>query len=178
VDDASALLKLMSRAETDGAPFKTEVVSEDPVEIVVRAIESKSGLARTHRLRRSLLDANEYRQLLRVHEQLVATAGTPPFSIKLGDHSAEALAFGALREQVLELARRGVEVNRFKGLGEMDPSQLRDTTMDPSRRTLVRVSVEDAAQADKVFSMLMGDQVEPRRQFIEDNARLVTNLDV
>jgi DNA gyrase subunit B len=60
----------------------------------------------------------------------------------------------------------------------MDPAQLRDTTMDPARRTLVRVTVEDAAQADKVFSMLMGDQVEPRRQFIEQNARLVTNLDV
>jgi DNA gyrase subunit B len=178
VDDASQLVKLMSRAHTDGTPFATEVVSENLTEIVVRAIESKTGLARTHRLRPSLLDANEYRQLLRVHEQLVATAGTPPFSIKLGDHGAEALTFGALREQVLELARRGVEVNRFKGLGEMDASQLRETTMDPSRRTLVRVSVEDAAQADKVFSMLMGDQVEPRRQFIEENARLVSNLDV
>jgi DNA gyrase subunit B len=129
-------------------------------------------------LRRTLLDANEYRQLLRVHEQLVATAGTPPFTVKLADRTADALTFGALREEVLRLARRGVEVNRFKGLGEMDPAQLRDTTMDPSRRTLVRVTVEDAAQADKIFSMLMGDQVEPRRQFIEENARLVANLDV
>jgi DNA gyrase subunit B len=145
---------------------------------VVRAIEAETGLARTHRLRRSLLEAHEYRQLLRVHEQLVSTAGTPPFTIKLGDQTATALTFGALREEVLHLARRGVEVNRFKGLGEMNPSQLRDTTMDPSRRTLVQVTVEDAAQADKIFSMLMGDQVEPRRQFIEENARLVANLDV
>jgi DNA gyrase subunit B len=178
IDDADELLKLMRRPSENGHPYTTEVLSEDPVEIVVRAIEIDSGLARTHRFRRSLLDAHEYRQLLRVHEQLVATAGTPPFTITLGDQQTQALTFGALREEVLRLARRGVEVNRFKGLGEMDPAQLRDTTMDPSRRTLVRVTIEDAAQADKVFSMLMGDPVEPRRQFIEENARLVTNLDV
>ncbi len=178
VDDVATLLKLMRQPSSNGHPFSTEVLSEDPLEIVIRAIETSSGLARTHRLRRALLEAHEYRQLLRVHEQLVATAGTPPFSVKLGDHATEALTFGALREQVLELARRGAEVNRFKGLGEMDPGQLRDTTMDPSRRTLVRVTVEDAAQADKIFSMLMGDQVEPRRHFIEQNARLVSNLDV
>jgi DNA gyrase subunit B len=178
IDDADELLKLMRRPSENGHPYTTEVLSEDPVEIVVRAIEIESGLARTHRFRRSLLDAHEYRQLLRVHEQLVDTAGTPPFTITLGDQQTQALTFGALRDEVLRLARRGVEVNRFKGLGEMDPAQLRDTTMDPSRRTLVRVTIEDAAQADKVFSMLMGDPVEPRRQFIEENARLVTNLDV
>ena len=130
------------------------------------------------RIRRSLLDAHEYRQLIRVHELLVGTAGTPPFTVSLGDRRAEALTFGALREEVLGIARHGVNVNRFKGLGEMNASQLRDTTMDPARRTLVRVTVEDAAQADGVFSMLMGDAVEPRRAFIEENARLVTNLDV
>jgi DNA gyrase subunit B len=178
VSDADALLKLMSKPSDNGHPFSTEVLSQDEREIVVRAIEAETGLARTHRLRRSLLEAHEYRQLLRVHEQLVSTAGTPPFTVKLGDQTAQALTFGALREEVLHLARRGVEVNRFKGLGEMNPSQLRDTTMDPSRRTLVQVTVEDAAQADKIFSMLMGDQVEPRRQFIEENARLVANLDV
>jgi DNA gyrase subunit B len=178
VADADALLKLMGQPSQNGHPFSTEVLSHDAAEIVVRAIENESGLARTHRLRRTLLEANEYRQLLRVHEQLVEAAGTPPFAIKLGDHSDQALTFATLREEVLELARRGVEVNRFKGLGEMNPAQLRDTTMDPAQRTLVRVTVEDAAQADKIFSMLMGDQVEPRRQFIEDNARLVANLDV
>jgi DNA gyrase subunit B len=176
--DADALVKLMSKPSENGHPFSTEVLSQDKLEVVVRAIEAESGLARTHRLRRTLLEANEYRQLLRVHEQLVALAGTPPFAVKLGDHSGQALTAIGLREEVLRLARRGAEVNRFKGLGEMDPSQLRDTTMDPASRTLVRVTVEDAAQADRIFSMLMGDQVEPRRQFIEANARLVSNLDV
>jgi DNA gyrase subunit B len=178
IDDAEALIRLMDRSSENGRPYRTEVLSRDAEEIVVRAIEVESGLARTHRFRRALLDAHEYRQLLRVHAQLVELAGTPPFSVSLRDQTAQALTFGALRDEVLKLARRGVEVNRFKGLGEMDPAQLRDTTMDPANRTLVRVTVEDAAQADKIFSMLMGDPVEPRRQFIEENARLVTNLDV
>jgi DNA gyrase subunit B len=178
VDDPATLVSLLSKADTNGRPYMTEVLSEDPLEIVVRTVERRSGLARTLRIRRSLLDAHEYRQLIRVHELLVGTAGTPPFTVSLGDRRAEALTFGALREEVLGIARHGVNVNRFKGLGEMNASQLRDTTMDPARRTLVRVTVEDAAQADGVFSMLMGDAVEPRRAFIEENARLVTNLDV
>ena len=178
VTDAATLIKLMGAPSDNGHHYETEILSTEDGRIVLRAVEVETGLARTLRLSNSMLDANEYRQLLRVHEQLVATAGTPPFSISLGDRTATALTFSALREEVLELARRGVDVNRFKGLGEMDPAQLRDTTMDPARRTLVRVTVEDAAAADQVFSMLMGDQVEPRRQFIEENARLVSNLDV
>jgi DNA gyrase subunit B len=178
VDSAAMLVKLLGQPSENGRQFHTELLSDEDGTIRVRAVETSSGLAQTLQLKHALFDAHEYRQLLRVHEQLVSTAGTPPFSIALGDHHAEALTFGALREEVLTLARRGVDVNRFKGLGEMDPAQLRDTTMDPSRRTLVRVTVEDAAAADRVFSMLMGDQVEPRRQFIEENARLVANLDV
>jgi DNA gyrase subunit B len=178
IDDATALLKLMRTPSQNGRLFDTDVISEDGEVIVVRVVEVASGLARTLRLPRALLAAHEYRQLLRVHEQLVQTAGTPPFAITLGEHTATAVTFAALRDEVLELAGRGVHVNRFKGLGEMNAAQLRDTTMDPARRTLVQVTLEDAFAADRVFSMLMGDQVEPRRKFIEDNARLVTNLDV
>ena len=72
---------------------------------------------------------------------------------------------------MLEVAREGVPLQRFKGLGEMNPDQLYDTTMDAERRTLQQVTIDDAAGADQIFSMLMGDKVEPRREFIETYAR-------
>jgi len=178
VTEEPKLIELLKRPAVDGAPFTTELVSEDPIELIVRSVEAKTGHARVRHVRRALLQANEYRQLIRVYEQLVKTVGTPPFDIRLGEHGGEALSFEQLRQVVMDLAGRGVRINRFKGLGEMNPEQLRETTMDPASRTLARVTMEDATAADRVFSMLMGDQVEPRRDFIEENARLVTNLDV
>jgi len=83
----------------------------------------------------------------------------------------------SLVEAVMEAGRRGIEVNRYKGLGEMNPDQLADTTMNPATRTLLRVNLEDAAGADEVFDMLMGDQVPPRKKFIQTHAKYVRNLD-
>ena len=176
--DVESLLKLLERETPASEPWEIELVGEDPMELVVRAIERKTGFARTHRLRRSLLDSNDYRQFLRVHAQLVEMAGTPPFKVTLGDQSDDALSFEALRTSVLRVAQRGVKLQRFKGLGEMNADQLAETTMEPASRTLAQVSIEDATRADRLFSMLMGDVVEPRRAFIEDNARDVANLDV
>jgi DNA gyrase subunit B len=113
-----------------------------------------------------------------VHGELRELCGTPPFTVSLSKKDDEALSFEDLRRAVLDVAREGVALQRFKGLGEMNPDQLYDTTMDASRRTLQRVTVEDASAADQIFSMLMGDRVEPRRAFIENHAREVTNLDV
>ena len=107
-----------------------------------------------------------------------ALAGTPPFRVALGKKEAEALSFEELRRKVLEVARDGVPMQRFKGLGEMNADQLYETTMDPEERTLQLVTVDDASAADQTFSMLMGDAVEPRREFIETHASEVTNLDV
>jgi DNA gyrase subunit B len=78
----------------------------------------------------------------------------------------------------MAVAQKGIKLQRFKGLGEMNAEQLGETTMSPTTRTLAQVTLEDATIADRIFSKLMGDQVEPRREFIEDNARTVANLDV
>ncbi len=104
--------------------------------------------------------------------------GLPPFSLKYGKQSIEALTFEDLRDAALTLAKSGIQITRFKGLSEMNAPELWATTMDPARRMLVRVDVEDAAAADLWFSRLMGDEVEPRRLFIEQNALEVKNLDV
>jgi DNA gyrase subunit B len=178
VTDVDALRAHLTGSETNGHAYSTQLVSEDPIELVVRTIEAKTGFATTHHVRRSSLDANEYRRLASVHADLAALAGTPPFTIKLGERTADAASFEELRDGILDIAQRGVDYYRFKGLGEMDPEELRETTMDPASRTLVQVTMDDASAADRTFSMLMGDQVEPRRAFIEENARLVTNLDV
>jgi DNA gyrase subunit B len=172
-----ALIELLGRDDPETEPYTTQLIASDDGLIRVRAVERKTNLARTHRLRRSMFDANEYRQLSRVHSELVKMAGTPPFSVRLGEESDEALSFEDLRRKVMDVAAKGVKLQRFKGLGEMNAEQLRETTMDPTTRTLMQVTMDDAAAADRLFTMLMGDKVEPRREFIEENARVAT-LDV
>jgi DNA gyrase subunit B len=171
------LLELVGREDPESEPYTTRLLSGDDGVIRVQAIERRTNLSVTHRLRRSLFDDNEYRQLARVHAELVKLAGTPPFNVKLGEESEQALSFEGLRRTVMEVAAKGVRLQRFKGLGEMNANQLRETTMDPETRTLAQVTMDDAVAAAELFAMLMGDKVEPRREFIEENARVAT-LDV
>jgi DNA gyrase subunit B len=178
IDTVEAAIELVEREGIENAPYETSLERQDDANLIVRAVETRSGLARSLAIPKRLFDAQDFRQFARVHAQLIELAGRGPFTVKLGDAQDEALSFQALRDAVLDVAQKGITLQRFKGLGEMNAAQLRDTTMDPASRTLAQVGIEDAAQADQIFSMLMGDLVEPRRQFIEDNARLVANLDV
>jgi DNA gyrase subunit B len=178
VGSVSAAAKLMGDVTPQGAPFDTEVLEASDELLVVKAIERRSGLARTHRLPAELFTSYDYRKFVEIHEALLKQVGRPPFEVQLGGRRSIALSFQALRGAVLELARHGVQLTRFKGLGEMNAEQLRETTMDPASRTLARVTLEDATAADQIFSMLMGDQVAPRREFIEAHAKEVGNLDV
>ncbi|WP_205696216.1 DNA topoisomerase (ATP-hydrolyzing) subunit B [Conexibacter sp. SYSU D00693] len=177
--DRAGALAHLRRERGEDEPFRIEVLDADDDQwLLVRAIETRTGLAQTHRLRHGIFDTTDYQQFVKVFGQLSELAGKPPFTVALNDRTVQALSYEQLRDSVLEVARRGINVQRFKGLGEMNAEQLRETTMDPATRTLQQVSVEDAAEADRLFSMLMGDVVEPRREFIEQNARTVANLDV
>jgi len=178
VMDSSSAVELLSREGVEGETHATKLLDQDADGLRVKATEVRTGFARTHRIKRALFESQEYRQLIGVHRQLIELAGTPAFDVRLGDARDTAPSFEALRDAVLTVAQKGVKLQRFKGLGEMNAEQLAETTMDPASRTLAQVTLEDAAAADRIFSMLMGDQVEPRRAFIEDNARAVANLDV
>ena len=105
-------------------------------------------------------------------------AQPPLFRAKKGKEEIYAYNEGALAEVLEKMGKTGVTVNRYKGLGEMNPEQLWSTTMDPERRTVLQVTMEDAVEADRTFTLLMGDKVEPRRDFIITNAKFVRNLDV
>jgi DNA gyrase subunit B len=111
--------------------------------------------------------------------QTMLAVGSPPFAIHRGDHPAEEIpGHVALLERLLELGQKGLSIQRYKGLGEMNPDQLADTTMEAGKRTLLQVRAPDDVEADDAFTTLMGDDVEPRRQFIENNALNVQNLDI
>jgi DNA gyrase subunit B len=147
-------------------------------EFRIRVVETETSAARNIAVPVELLGSPIYTGLRNAYRKLVEQLGPPPFTVMVGKEAETAESFEALRTRVLDAAKQGIQVSRFKGLGEMNADQLWETTMDPAKRLLVRVDVEDAQRADEVFSMLMGDAVEPRRIFIEENATNVKFLDV
>jgi len=175
-DAGAGVEEALASLEPNG--FEFAVLESDDAATCVKVTERETGAAASVVVPTVLLGSPIYANVRKTYARLVEIVGWPPFSVVSGKRSRSAVTFAELRGRALELAKEGVQVSRFKGLGEMDAEELAETTMNPANRMLIRVEVEDAAAADRVFSMLMGDQVEPRRDFIEQNARDVRFLDV
>lgn len=126
---------------------------------------------------REFLTSPEYKEIKKLFTDLIGL-GLPPYSLENGDHKAQLRSLTEVLEYIMEGGKKGQYIQRYKGLGEMNPEQLWETTMNPETRILLQVRVEDAVEANDIFSTLMGDEVEPRRKFIEEHALTVKNLDI
>jgi DNA gyrase subunit B len=140
-------------------------------------VRSTSRGKREYRINVELVQSVEMRQIRRMQSTIAPLADPPLLVITNGEEIALE-SKEALLGHLMDAGKKGLAIQRYKGLGEMNPGQLWETTMDPGRRRVLQVRIEDAAEADILFSVLMGDEVEPRRQFIEDNALEVRNLDI
>jgi len=148
---------------------------EQPAAIEV--VKEQHGLSHTWFLPQPFFSSNEYRPILAISQQIAGLIQADAV-VRRGNASRGVLSFVEGRNWLLEEAKKGRSIQRFKGLGEMNPEQLWDTTVNPETRRMLQVGIEDAIAADQMFSMLMGEAVEPRRDFIETNALKVANLDI
>ena len=164
-DDAARAFRIEVQAGQDNAPQR----------LLVHRVQH--GLSTEKHIQREFFESAEYRRIAELGRTLSGLIATGAFVAK-GDEREEVGSFKQAMTWLLDQARKGQTIQRYKGLGEMNPEQLWDTTINPATRRLMQVKIEDAVAADDIFTTLMGDQVEPRREFIEKNAPAVANLDI
>ena len=150
---------------------------EDGEGVRIGITKVQHGIGATRYLPREFFDTKEYKHIMSLAEKLSGLIGSGAY-VHRGERRSAVASFPEVVDWLMNEARRGQSIQRYKGLGEMNPDQLWDTTVNPETRRLMQVRIEDAVKADEIFSTLMGDQVEPRREFIEKNALTVANLDV
>ncbi len=180
--DLSAALPKASgdRVQNGGGGSYTAMLDrgdEDGEGVRIEITKVQHGVATTRYVPREFFETNEYRHIMALAGKLDGLLDGSAF-VKRGERQSTVEAFSGVVEWLMAEARRGQSIQRYKGLGEMNPDQLWDTTVNPETRRLMQVRIEDAVKADEIFTTLMGDQVEPRREFIEKNALTVANLDV
>src|SRR4030095_6401182 len=166
---------LLNEGETAGRSYRVTLHAGTPPHLVVARTEH--GLTLEKHLHREFFNSSEYRRITELARTLTGLLG-PGAHVKKGEARQEGETCRDALTWLLDQARRGQTIQRYKGLGEMNPDQLWDTTINPETRRLVQGRIDDAHGANEIFSTLMGDQVEPRREFIERNALQVANLDV
>ena len=166
--------QLLNKEVKAGVSWSVDLSKEsDAIEFV----ENANGLVNTTTLKYSFFESSDYKAIANLTQQTLDLITTDSYFLK----NEKTFEFNNLEDginQLFAIAKKGLTISRFKGLGEMNPEQLWETTMDPDVRRLLQVSIEDAIGADEVFTTLMGDQVDPRREFIEKNALSVEYLDI
>jgi DNA gyrase subunit B len=160
-----------------GASYRLGTVATDGGTAGIRIERERHGVAEINEFSVRFFDSPEYAQLIELGRSLSGLIGAGAW-VQRGEEREEAGSFRDAMGWLLDQARKGQTIQRYKGLGEMNPEQLWETTVNPQTRRLMQVRIEDAVAADEIFTTLMGDQVEPRREFIERNALTVANLDV
>jgi DNA gyrase subunit B len=165
LDDATRTFRVALHSGSDGATQRIDVQ------------RTEHGVSATKHIQREFFESAEYRRIAELGRTLADLIGEGAHVTK-GDERHEVSSFKEAMHWLLEQAKKGQTIQRYKGLGEMNPEQLWDTTINPESRRLMLVKIEDAVAADDIFTTLMGDQVEPRREFIEKNALAVANLDI